>query len=258
MIMLSNQGDTCRYGLYHRIVKDVIGGNCPMVTELDMSRVLDVGTGDGLWLMEMAAEYPSVDFIGCDIVDMMGHTPLPKNCRWEYGNILNKLSHDDNSFDLIHQRQIGCYITEKQWPYVARELFRLCRPGGRIILVEIELSLNTELNTILSDALQQSFVGTYRDTIAIPCGEWGGQVGRAMTQHLQMTMSAGAATALTTGRVSRAEYDALVDMARPIIGTNQSYHNLHIFVAEKPLGPTDRNNNNSRMGVARRQDARLR
>ncbi|RKP27217.1 S-adenosyl-L-methionine-dependent methyltransferase, partial [Syncephalis pseudoplumigaleata] len=287
----------------HRIVKHVLGGNCPAATELDMCRVLDVGTGDGTWLREMARDHPTVDFVGCDIVDMTDPASMPSNCRWQHGNILHKLPYDDGSFDLIHQRQLGCYITERQWPAVARELYRLCRPGGRVVLVEMEHNPNTidaakkdalvQLNSILADALQQSgvnpdairhldqllkcvgFVGVYRETIPVPCGGWGGQVGRAMMQHLQMTMSAGTATALTTNRVSRVEYDALVEMAGSILGTYQSYHNIHVFVAEKPLSASDRPGGNGgagrlnllrrevrdgvhRIGSPRRQDTRLR
>ncbi|KAI9598960.1 S-adenosyl-L-methionine-dependent methyltransferase [Syncephalis fuscata] len=280
-----------------------------------MCRVLDIGTGDGTWLVEMATEYPDVQFVGCDIVDIMNHSPTPSNCRWEQGSILQGLPHSDDSFDLIHQRQIGCYITEKQWPSVARELYRLCRPGGRVFLVELEQTMNSQiatatavsnpntidaankealvqLNIILGDALRQSsvnpdairhldkllehvgFTGVHHETIAIPCGGWGGPLGRSMMRHLQMTMSAGTATALAVGRISRAEYDALVEMAVPLLGTEQSYHNLHIFVAEKPLGPGDRSGVSGggrlnslrrevldgvhRIGSTRRQGTRLR
>lgn len=54
----------------------------------DPKRVLDVGCGTGMWMKEVAREFPKATLIGVDIADMFMQTDIPSNCSFELGNIL--------------------------------------------------------------------------------------------------------------------------------------------------------------------------
>jgi ubiquinone/menaquinone biosynthesis C-methylase UbiE len=67
--------------------------------------VVDVGTGSGLWAMEVAKEYPNSRVIGTDISAIQPTVNVPSNCEFRLENALDGLKFDDGSVDLLHSRR---------------------------------------------------------------------------------------------------------------------------------------------------------
>lgn len=67
-------------------------------------KVLDVGCGSGVWILEMARDYPASTFVGCDIADVIPTTDIPDNCTFVKANILEGLPFTDGTFDYCFQR----------------------------------------------------------------------------------------------------------------------------------------------------------
>ena len=65
---------------------------------------VDVGTGSGLWAMEVAEEFPTARVIGTDISPTQPTDDLPPNCEFRLESALDGLNLDDNSVDLLHSR----------------------------------------------------------------------------------------------------------------------------------------------------------
>lgn len=104
-------------------------------------RFLDSATGDGTWLVDVTAEYPSAILVGADVNPAhFARLPnLPPNLSFTNQSVL-----DDwpaafaSSFDLVHQRFLLAMFTPDVSAGVVARLLRLAKPGGFVQLVEAE------------------------------------------------------------------------------------------------------------------------
>ena len=104
-------------------------------------RILDSATGDGTWLVEVAAEYPTATLVGTDInpAHFTRLPTLPPNLSFAQQSIL-----DDwpaayaSSFDLVHQRYCLAMFRPEASAGVVARLLRLAKPDGFVQLVEAE------------------------------------------------------------------------------------------------------------------------
>ncbi|RKP27376.1 S-adenosyl-L-methionine-dependent methyltransferase, partial [Syncephalis pseudoplumigaleata] len=118
----------------HFHLKHILHNN--YVTKLKKpSAILDVGTGSGAWLLEMASEFPETQCTGIDISNVQPHDIIPKNCQFDLGDVLKGLPYADASFDYIHQRFLEMGVPSDAWPQLLDELHRVCTPGGGVELV---------------------------------------------------------------------------------------------------------------------------
>ncbi|KAI8048017.1 hypothetical protein BDF22DRAFT_351339 [Syncephalis plumigaleata] len=99
------------------------------------SCVLDIGTGSGIWMLEMAVEYPECEFVGIDIADYP-HRATSDNCDFRRMNILDGLRFPDDRFDLVFQRNVANSIPVAQWPSHVSECARVCQPGGWVEMID--------------------------------------------------------------------------------------------------------------------------
>ncbi|KAF4539421.1 Methyltransferase type 11 [Lasiodiplodia theobromae] len=91
-------------------------------------RILDIGTGTGIWAIDMADKYTAAEVVATDIAPVQP-TWVPPNCsfiledcnspQWQFA---------DASFDLIHCRD--GFMTVRDWAAFARTAFAHLRPGG--------------------------------------------------------------------------------------------------------------------------------
>jgi len=70
-------------------------------------KILDLGTGTGIWCVEMGDEYPSAEIIG---VDLSPHQPdwVPPNVRFEVDDIESEWLWPDASMTMVHARHMRC------------------------------------------------------------------------------------------------------------------------------------------------------
>ncbi|KAL0092639.1 S-adenosyl-L-methionine-dependent methyltransferase [Phycomyces blakesleeanus] len=127
----------------HFAVKTLFGGNIPYHEQLlsqypsnKGAKVLDLGCGPGTWVMELATEYPSSEFVGIDICDVFPTNIRPPNATFQLGNVTHKLPFEDNTFDFIQLRLFIISIQRDQWTKVMAEVIRVLKPGGFIQCIE--------------------------------------------------------------------------------------------------------------------------
>jgi ubiquinone/menaquinone biosynthesis C-methylase UbiE len=69
---------------------------------------VDVGTGTGVWVIEVADEFPTAMVYGTDISPIQ-HTYIPVNAEFRVMDLNEGLEFDDGSTDLVHSRFEAIY-----------------------------------------------------------------------------------------------------------------------------------------------------
>ncbi|KAL7422793.1 hypothetical protein Q5752_002089 [Cryptotrichosporon argae] len=127
-----------RLELIHAILRETIGLVPPQVDALLSGgdrRILDVGCGTGQWALEVAQAYPTCQIVGVDLVDTPLATP-PLNCHFRIHDIIRGLPCEDDSIDVV--RTAGVLLGIHDYPALLTECARVLRPGGYLLLREIE------------------------------------------------------------------------------------------------------------------------
>ena len=76
-------------------------------------RVLDIGTGTGIWAMDFADQHPATEVVGTDLSPIQPRW-TPPNCKFEIDDANDDWTFAKNSFDFIHVRYLlGCI---SDWP----------------------------------------------------------------------------------------------------------------------------------------------
>ncbi|KAG2234320.1 S-adenosyl-L-methionine-dependent methyltransferase [Thamnidium elegans] len=125
----------------HFALKTLFNGNIPDEILKNVSfeegvKVLDLGCGPGTWIMDVATEYPNSEFIGVDMCDIFPNNIRPANVTFQTGNVLEQLSFEDNTFDLINLRLFILAFRTDEWDAVLKEVRRMLKPGGYLLSVE--------------------------------------------------------------------------------------------------------------------------
>ena len=163
------------------------------------ARVLDVGSGTGRWMAEIAQHLPQTSVYGFDLDQPT--FPFPKNCSFTQGNLLDGLPFANASFDFVHQRLLILGLPLDRWPSAIEEMLRVTRPGGWIELVECDLHFYPQgpytqvfVNWLDTASQQRGIdigIGTKTTSFlhkagllhvteykrSIPLGNWGGRIG---------------------------------------------------------------------------------
>lgn len=100
------------------------------------SKILDLGTGSGIWAMEVADQYPSAEVIGTDISPVQPKW-VPPNLHYEIDDLEQEWLFRSNSFDFINVRFM--FYAIKDWPAMLQQAYRTLKPGGYIELSELAL-----------------------------------------------------------------------------------------------------------------------
>ncbi|RUS18657.1 hypothetical protein BC937DRAFT_88491 [Endogone sp. FLAS-F59071] len=142
--MLSVDQEIDRLNFQHSVIKLVRKANFEAPVEFLLRKgikVLDVGCGSGIWLLEMAAEYPNSTFFGVDVSEMYPKEGIPPNCTFQQADVLKGLPFADDEFDFVFQRFMILAFTKRHWEADVMELVRVTRPGGFVELFEMSFVL---------------------------------------------------------------------------------------------------------------------
>ncbi|VBB81494.1 Putative protein of unknown function [Podospora comata] len=102
---------------------------CPVPS--DPQKILDLGTGSGIWAIEVADMFPSAEVIGVDLAPTQPNL-IPPNLSFEIDDIENDWLWGENKFDFIHARELIMSI--RDWPRLFRQAKRALKPGSYLQL----------------------------------------------------------------------------------------------------------------------------
>ncbi|KAG8748936.1 hypothetical protein FRC12_013705 [Ceratobasidium sp. 428] len=118
-------------GNYFGPVREVLGDPQP---DGKRKRVLDLITGEGSWVREMAVEFPHVDFTSVDNTPLVPHTRCTNILGYEVYDLYNGIAESDNTFDVVHLRHAMTKI--RDLPGLVIEIHRVLKPGGLFLYGE--------------------------------------------------------------------------------------------------------------------------
>jgi SAM-dependent methyltransferase len=121
-------------------------------------RILDFGTGTGIWAVEMAEDFPHMTVIGTDLSPIQP-TWMPINCEFHIDDIENTWAYGpEEAFDYIHGRSMAGSI--RDWENLLKQIQAHLNPGGWVELQEFEIRVRCDDGTleqakIIKDWLQK-------------------------------------------------------------------------------------------------------
>ncbi|EFY84350.1 SAM dependent methyltransferase, putative [Metarhizium acridum CQMa 102] len=112
------------------------------------TKILDVGTGTGIWAIDMADAYPSSEIIGTDISPIQP-VWVPQNLTFEIEDAQLDWTFSPSTFDFIHMRAL--YGSISDWPRLYRQAYTALKPGGWLEDFEFTITLHSDLPEIRDD-----------------------------------------------------------------------------------------------------------
>ncbi len=200
-----------------------------------IATILDVGTGTGIWPVEMARLFPQAHIVGVDISAASLEYTSSSSSTFCLADVLKGLPFPDRQFDYIHQRLLVAALPATHWPAVIQELIRVSRPGGWIELLEIgvtiqhagpettrllnwmgersrERGFDMGLLSRLGEMLAQGGLEAIeRHDIPVPLGEWAGHVGSMLKANVLSAFDALKGAYCTQANLPLEQFEAMVN-----------------------------------------------
>ncbi|KAF4997445.1 hypothetical protein FGRMN_3809 [Fusarium graminum] len=135
-----------RLDLQHNLViltlDNRLGLAPPNDPDAKVKRVLDVGTGTGIWAIDYADEHPDTQVTFADAIS------VPPNVEFFVDDIEEPWTFSE-PFDYIHSRMMTFSI--RSWPDLTNSIYNNLVPGGYVEFLEIDLFANSDDNTLTED-----------------------------------------------------------------------------------------------------------
>ena len=125
-----------RLDLQHHVWRLLIGGSLYTAPISEPSRILDLGTGTGIWAIDMADEFPAAEVQGVDLSPIQPNW-VPPNCTFhvdDYDGNWTYTAHE--AFDFIHGRALSG--TSADWPKFYRQIYTHLKPDGWVEMQEYD------------------------------------------------------------------------------------------------------------------------
>ncbi|KAL0939160.1 methyltransferase domain-containing protein [Colletotrichum truncatum] len=141
-VVFSNNALDLTHQLWLLALDNKLGAAPACQPNAKVGRVLDVGTGTGIWALNFAEEHPEADVTGPDPMvlgnDLSAIQPcfvLP-NVRFEVDDVEEEWTYSQ-PFEYIHSRVMTSSISD--WQLYLRRCYKNLKPGGYVELQEIDL-----------------------------------------------------------------------------------------------------------------------
>ncbi|KAI8308345.1 Secondary metabolism regulator LAE1 [Colletotrichum sp. SAR11_240] len=259
-----------REDMKHALILHLCDGELHNAPLKNPQKILDIGTGTGIWAMDMGDEYPEAEVTGIDLSPIQ---PIfvPPNVHFVVDDAEADWTWDDNSLDYVHIRNMGPAL--KDWDRLLEQAYKALKPGGWVEVQDIVFKFAcddgsttpeyTPKKTMdyLAEALERfgvdvniaeklgekvdaaGFVNTIHDMKKVPVGTWPkdphmrqiGNYARAVNYD-----SLGAVTNIpfTKGLGwTTLEVEVWLVQVRKDLMNNffHTYHHYHSYSGQKPL-----------------------
>lgn len=145
-----NAAEMARLMGQDRLLTKTMDGLLPADTDPStMHTALDIASGPGGWVLDMASAYPHISVTGVDLSHIMidyaqsqAQVRGVDNAHFKIMNVLEPLDLADNTFDLVNIRFISAFMPTTAWSTLVQECKRILKPGGILHLTDFELPIS--------------------------------------------------------------------------------------------------------------------
>jgi SAM-dependent methyltransferase len=125
---------------------------------INPKRILDIGTGTGIWAIDVADQFPEAEVIGTDLAPCQPQW-VPTNCSFQIDDAEQDWTFPKSSFDFIHQRDSLQGI--RNWPKFGKQCFEHLKPGGYVEWSSVHVHAQSDDGTLPKDAAIVELVDTF-------------------------------------------------------------------------------------------------
>lgn len=129
-LLPNDEQEQDRLDLLHHIFLLILGGKLydAPINPTRLKRVLDIGTGTGIWAIDFADEHPGVDVLGTDLSPIQP-TWVPPNAKFYIDDAeADWVYPSSEPFDYIHCRTMSGSISD--WEKLTAQCYAHLSPGG--------------------------------------------------------------------------------------------------------------------------------
>ncbi|ERT01406.1 hypothetical protein HMPREF1624_02652 [Sporothrix schenckii ATCC 58251] len=222
-LLPNDEQEQNRLDLQHHLATRLLQGKLYLAPIGNVNRVLDIGTGTGIWAVEFAEQHPEADVLGTDLSPIQPEY-VPPNLRFEVDDVEDDWVYS-HPFDFVHGRYILPSLRNPR--ATLQRIFDHLRPGGHVEIMEtlmvieaIDASLqNTVLprwHQLILDGVRKlgrgdpmaplhtkqwlgeiGFVNVTEKKFAVPANGWARGDEQKIRGHLMMTNLLEAARGIT-------------------------------------------------------------
>ncbi|KAF6815078.1 methyltransferase domain-containing protein [Colletotrichum sojae] len=116
----------------------------PADPESSVKRVLDIGTGTGLWAIEFGDEHPEAEVLGVDLSPVQTSF-VPPNVKFEIDDLEEPWRFYE-PFDYIHSRTMTSSISD--WDKFLKQCYDHLEPGGWLEVQDGHIRLESDDETL--------------------------------------------------------------------------------------------------------------
>ncbi len=151
-----------RMELHHKLFRHCLNGALTATRiPLNVENILDLGSGTGLWPLEMAVRYPQANILGIDISRIQKTNAVPPNVKFAIGNVENPWPTPADSIDFLHIRGLAGGVTE--WSDLFKQAYEKLKPGGLLEWTEMAIQVFDFDSNLGDTELCPKFLNLWRD-----------------------------------------------------------------------------------------------